>query len=997
MPFKNNSFMKFMQNILRSLLFTCFLLCGQEIFGATACYVDLGPNGLNSDTFKQAILSNNRKPFKIRQAYYGSIIKINDNQKLFHASTSPAKEITTIMQQYADKGLFAIPTDFAVFLQTPRRKGITGIWVKFKIDSTQNDYTVIITQNSRTDYLIDPQNGKKFIAQNEDDLVDSLQEENITQEEEEDIITVPPSGPITLDALDAYLKTISTTPTFKIKNGCWYGAKSYFPSNLTDIVQQSLQQHADKGLLAFPANMNQYFGKDPIPAVSKFLHINFTMNAVNYSITIPENNAFSPKSKYLYKIPEGAINPLLSTQQNPEPSEDLTAYLAQFNTKEEIEAEIKRIKKEKDDMIWAREHIGMTETVLIKFNAKMDEFNAKIKKLQDKLATIQVPSQPEPSSPWPPAGAITLAQLKLILETNNQKPFKIIKAVYGAPGKSFTVSDKLQVAADSGQLYIPENMNAAFGDPIGGVKKNLDIIFTMNQQEYKLTLGETWFASSPEWFKQPNQYILLKQTTTSPEPKPDPSSPWPPAGAITLAQLKTILEVNNKKPFKITEAVYGAPGKSFTVTEKLQAAADSGQLYIPKNLNAAFGDPKPGIAKLLIISFTMNQQIYTLTLGENWFTSSPEWFKQPNQYILLKQTTTSPEPKPDPSSPWPPAGAITLAQLKTILEVNNKKPFKITEAVYGAPGKSFTVTEKLQAAADSGQLYIPKNLNAAFGDPKPGIAKLLIISFTMNQQIYTLTLGENWFTSSPEWFKQPNQYILLEQATQSQSDQNLSSSPLPTADAITIDELKPILEENKGKPFTITEALYGELANPQNIKNVTQKFQNIADLGILYLPSGFIYLDDRYPESKQLRITFAMNQKNYSITINDHWTFPNWCMISPFIELSNYVSINFAQLKTLLIKNNKKPFEISLLNAWLINQGGLETNEKFTGFNTLKENASRGLFLNPYTPKSYNNGAIKKFDIIFTMLGERYQIMDFSQRQLTSEEQLFHDNYFIQY
>jgi hypothetical protein len=414
---------------------------------------------------------------------------------------------------------------------------------------------------------------------------------------EENIITVPSSGPITLKALDTYLKTVSTAPTFKIEKSCWYGRP--YSAKLTDIVQQSLQQHANQGLLAFPTNMNQYFGKDPKPGIPKKLHINFTMNDIAYTITIPENNAFSPTSKYLYKIPAGTVNPLLSNQQKPEAPEDLTAYLAQFNTKEEIEAEIKRLID-----------IGNHTSFVLEEQIKFDE---KLKALRDKLATF-VQSQPNPNPSWPPAGNITYTQLRTILEMNNNKSFKINRAAY----HSKNVTEKFQTSADLGILYMPQNLNAAFGDPAPGNPKLLAISFTMNQQEYTLALNENWFTSSstPEWLKTPNQYITFEQTIQQQEPKPDPG--LISIETLTAESFKQVIIDNSCQSFIINKAWYGTSSRNIDITEQMQTYAKKGMFLLPKNMNTYFQkDPAPGISKILFVDFTMKEKQYMISIPEN--------------------------------------------------------------------------------------------------------------------------------------------------------------------------------------------------------------------------------------------------------------------------------------------------------------------------------------------------------------------------------------------
>jgi hypothetical protein len=60
--------------------------------------------------------------------------------------------------------------------------------------------------------------------------------------------------------------------------------------------------------------MNQYFGNDPAPGFAKNLYIAFTMNGIGYNMNITEGTAYTPRSKYIFKIPNNTPTGAYVTQ-----------------------------------------------------------------------------------------------------------------------------------------------------------------------------------------------------------------------------------------------------------------------------------------------------------------------------------------------------------------------------------------------------------------------------------------------------------------------------------------------------------------------------------------------------------------------------------------------------------------------------------------------------------------------------------------------------------
>lgn len=255
--------------------------------------------------------------------------------------------ITTQMQKYANNGLFALPNDMNKFFG---RDPVPGVKKTLFVDFTMqnNRYTICIPEHIRDRKelaLPAATNDRTWIAVNRDRTIEANDGKPLETlimlpqlpaqlpgangaglpPEKPDTIPTPGIPGTPIPGLSS--ETIDTAPTpepdgsisvgtlveqsnfpqdgtiklqdlnrilpandqkaFKIIDA-WYGVKDNAANLTTDVITK-LQSYADKGLFVIPENMNNFFGKDPVPGVKKTLYIKFNMQEHTYDLMIQEH------------------------------------------------------------------------------------------------------------------------------------------------------------------------------------------------------------------------------------------------------------------------------------------------------------------------------------------------------------------------------------------------------------------------------------------------------------------------------------------------------------------------------------------------------------------------------------------------------------------------------------------------------------------------------------------------------------------------------------
>lgn len=161
---------------------------------------------------------------------------------------------------------------------------------------------------------------------------------------------------------------------------------------------------------------------------------------------------------------------------------------------------------------------------------------------------------------------------------------------------------------------------------------------------------------------------------------------------------------------EVVKAVYGAGDAVIDVTEtvKTKAVNISGVLFMLTPSNAMFGkDPAPKIGKTLDLTYRQDGSEKNVKIREN------------TPLILLDNATAA-------------------------------KEFKILKAFYGTKEKWLDVTEKVADAIGQGKEILVDN--ALFTDPVPKKPKQLVIIYTVNDQIKSLSVSERG-KLAPDAFK----------------------------------------------------------------------------------------------------------------------------------------------------------------------------------------------------------------------------------------------------
>ena len=151
---------------------------------------------------------------------------------------------------------------------------------------------------------------------------------------------------------------------------------------------------------------------------------------------------------------------------------------------------------------------------------------------------------------------------------------------------------------------------------------------------------------------------------------------------------------------EVVKAVYGAGDTVIDVTEmvKTKAVNIPDTLFVITPSNALFGkDPAPKIAKTLDLTYKQNGSEKNVKVREN------------TPLILMDNAIAA-------------------------------KEFKILKAFYGGEGKWLDVTGKVADAIGQGKEILVDN--ALFTDPAHGKAKQLVVIYTVNDQIKSLSVPE---------------------------------------------------------------------------------------------------------------------------------------------------------------------------------------------------------------------------------------------------------------
>jgi len=166
----------------------------------------------------------------------------------------------------------------------------------------------------------------------------------------------------------------------------------------------------------------------------------------------------------------------------------------------------------------------------------------------------------------------------------------------------------------------------------------------------------------------------------------------------------------NSGDLRILQAVYGAAGRQVNVTNRLQSMVSNGTLNVAVNNGTMGGDPAPGMAKQLYVSYSFRGQQQSTSVSENGKLTIP------GGYV------------PGPG---------------------NGSGLRFLQASYGAGGRQMNVVGRLQNMAGNGTISVRVNNDSMGGDPSPGTPKQLYVVYNYRGQQRSATIPENGVLQIP--------------------------------------------------------------------------------------------------------------------------------------------------------------------------------------------------------------------------------------------------------
>jgi hypothetical protein len=166
----------------------------------------------------------------------------------------------------------------------------------------------------------------------------------------------------------------------------------------------------------------------------------------------------------------------------------------------------------------------------------------------------------------------------------------------------------------------------------------------------------------------------------------------------------------NSGDLRILQAVYGATGRQVNVTSRLQSMVSNGSLNLAVNNGTMGGDPAPGMAKQLYVTYSFRGQQQSTSVSENGNLTIP------GGYV------------PGPG---------------------NGSGLRFLQASYGAGGRQMNVVGRLQSMAGNGTISVRVNNDSMGGDPSPGMPKQLYVVYNYRGQQRSATISENGVLQIP--------------------------------------------------------------------------------------------------------------------------------------------------------------------------------------------------------------------------------------------------------
>ena len=343
------------------------------------------------------------------------------------------------------------------------------------------------------------------------------------------------------------------------------------------------------------------------------------------------------------------------------------------------------------------------------------------------------------------ATKISLYALGSILKKNNRKAFSVTKALYGriSSGKFSNVTKQINEHAGKGVLYVPSDMHSEFSyDPAPGEVKSLDVTFEIGDKSYNICIDESW--AIPAWYNfmlsEKDQAMITR-------------TPYIKAEKCSVEELLLLLEMNNKKPFKIISGQYGklSTQKVVDITRNLNDYTRSGLFMLPENgHDFCKEDPAPQVEKKIKIVFEMGNRWYQVQVVDKWKMSITRDMKidETRDFLLTRAVYE------DLIFLMVPYQQKYIDRLEEVLLANSNSPFAVQNSFAIQPwfrGKEeemfYDITAAIQLAADSGLLCLPQDMRTFIGGmgtlPYKYIMKTV---FLMEGVTFRMTFRDEFFS-----------------------------------------------------------------------------------------------------------------------------------------------------------------------------------------------------------------------------------------------------------
>ena len=214
---------------------------------------------------------------------------------------------------------------------------------------------------------------------------------------------------------------------------------------------------------------------------------------------------------------------------------------------------------------------------------------------------------------------------------------------------------------------------------------------------------------------------------------------WRSCSLLSLTMLAAV-PLSGQQQLKIVEGAYGAGNFQMNVTQKLRGMVRDNVLEITAGPDALGGDPAPGSAKRLRVTYRYNGRQYEASAGDFEKLRIPGAAASPGDWAGGAVPVTK---TPAAASP----GGFSVGDL---WGKGAQPGLKIVSARYGEGTRFKDVRDYLQGLVNNDALSVKVDNAAMGGDPAPARSKALEVTYEYRGTTFQTTAKEGAYLALPD-------------------------------------------------------------------------------------------------------------------------------------------------------------------------------------------------------------------------------------------------------